>query len=74
MLALADYEKTLCPRCGLPRRICHDREAELRLHAEAEICWADAVQRKAADDLAKSGRSDGRPPYWQNSVTARLTY
>lgn len=48
MLALDDYESTLCPSCGMPIDQCSTPDAEFRIHADAHICWATAHQQAAA--------------------------
>jgi hypothetical protein len=35
MLALADYEASLCPRCGMPREICQSPDTEGRVTVPA---------------------------------------
>ena len=47
MRSLAEYERSLCPMCGLPRSICQDPKAELTLHAETSVCWATAHMQQA---------------------------
>ena len=34
MLALDEYERTLCPRCGMPVSICHDELAPTKYASE----------------------------------------
>lgn len=56
MLALADYEESLCPGCGLPVDLC--RAGENGLSHDARICWGSAHRKIAskqwADDHPKS--------------------
>lgn len=35
MLALADYEASLCPKCGMPTAICQARDTEGRVAVPA---------------------------------------
>lgn len=49
MLALDEYERSLCPSCGLPVTECSAPEAEFRIHADARVCWAAAHQLQAVD-------------------------
>ena len=47
MLALADYEASLCPGCGLPVDICE--HGEMTLSHEARVCWGSAHRKIAVD-------------------------
>lgn len=69
MRALADYEATLCPLCGLPRNICQSPEAELRMHSDVSVCWATAHMQEA---MRKWLESNGTSPA-RDALVARVT-
>ena len=43
MLALDDYEHSLCPRCGMPVSVCHDELTPTRYTAEAGVCQISLI-------------------------------
>lgn len=58
MLALDEYDASLCPLCGLPRSECQDPSAENRAEAGAPIrCHVTTARIRAqeADKRAESG-------------------
>lgn len=60
MLALDDYEHSLCPRCGMPVSVCHDELTPTRWSAQTGVCQIDLMQQIAVDQWRKdhSGESD----------------
>ena len=70
MRSLAEYERSLCPLCGLPRSICQDPKAELTLHAETSVCWATAHMQQA---MKRWTDANGRDNPAANALTAHLT-
>lgn len=70
MRALADYEASLCPLCGLPRSVCQSPEAELRLKSDVHICWATAHMQIAADNWRKGNE---KSPY-SGALTTSVHY
>lgn len=70
MLALDDFERDLCPSCGLPHDICHSPTAETSMHAEAEVCWATVHQQQAARKL----RDQNPESIWNDALTTRLHF
>lgn len=52
MLALAEYEATLCPGCGLPDDIC--KSGEMGLDHTARVCWGSAHRRIAEQQWRES--------------------
>lgn len=69
MLALDDYEQSLCPLCGLPRDVCHDKTAELNLHGEASVCWASVHMQQSAEQW----RKDHPNSKAANALTTKLS-
>jgi hypothetical protein len=54
MLALAEYESTLCEHCGLPREVCHARDMENRVKVNApERCHVTTALMREQDKRAK---------------------
>lgn len=53
MRALADYEASLCPECGLPLDECHDPMAPYRFAAEVSVCEVGAMRRAAVDQWTR---------------------
>ena len=70
MRALAEYERSLCPLCGLPRTICQDPQAELTMRAEADVCWATAHMRQA---MKRWTDNNGRDNPAAEALVAHLT-
>lgn len=69
MRALAAYEQTLCPLCGLPRDICQSPDAEFNLHAETSICWASTHMQEAMRRWQKANKDSPS----RDSLVAHLT-
>ena len=70
MRSLAEYERSLCPMCGLPRTICQDPKGELTLHAETSVCWATAHMQQA---MKRWTDANGRDNPAANALVAHLT-
>lgn len=70
MLALDDYERSLCPLCGLPRDVCHDAGAEFSIGSEATVCWATAHMSQAAEQWRKEHPDSPNA----NALTTSITY
>lgn len=71
MLALDDYEKSLCPNCGLPLAECHDPRAQFDFDAQASVCWVSAKRQIALAQWREDHASD--PTDWSPSLTMRVT-
>lgn len=69
MRSLAEYERSLCPLCGLPRSICQDPKAELTLHAETSVCWATAHMQESMRQWQDSNKTSPA----RNALVAHLT-
>lgn len=59
MLALDDYEHSLCPRCGMPVSVCHDELTPTRYTAEAGVCQISLMRDIAAEDWRKQHDGEG---------------
>lgn len=44
MLALDDYEHSLCPQCGMPISVCHDEQTPFHFTAEVGVCQISLLQ------------------------------
>lgn len=53
MLALDEYERTLCPRCGRPVSICHDELAPTKYASEVGVCQIDLMRRIGLEEYRK---------------------
>lgn len=73
MLALDDYESTLCPRCGLPASICHDPLTPTRMGAEVDVCQVALLREVAVEEWKKdhAHESDAKLAALTTGVTAR---
>lgn len=67
MLALADYEASLCPDCGLPMSECHNPQAQFRFDATARVCWVTAKQQQAVSQWREDHAND--PTDWSGALT-----
>ncbi|MBT1171267.1 hypothetical protein [Bifidobacterium sp. SO4] len=69
MLALADYEASLCPSCGLPKSECSTPDAEFRIHADAHICWTTAHQQQAL----RQWREEHADSQWADALVTTVS-
>ena len=53
ILALDEYERTLCPRCGMPVSICHDELAPTKYASEVGVCQIDLMRRIGLEEYRK---------------------
>ena len=70
MLALDDYEHSLCPRCGMPVSVCHDELTPTRYTAEAGVCQISLMRDIAAEDWRK--QHDGEAGIKTMSLTTAI--
>lgn len=70
MLALDDYEHSLCPRCGMPVSVCHDELTPTRYTAEAGVCQISLMRDTAAEDWRK--QHDGEAGIKTMSLTTAI--
>ena len=62
MLALDDYEHTLCPECGMPVSVCHDELTPTHWTAEAGVCQGTLMRSLAVDEWKRdhAGENDNK--------------
>ena len=48
-----EYERTLCPRCGMPVSICHDELAPTKYASEVGVCQIDLMRRIGLEEYRK---------------------
>lgn len=70
MIALEEYEDSLCPLCGLPVAYCHDPQRERDVGAVVERCFVTDARISALDKLNTSAT----PPERQGAQTTKLTF
>lgn len=70
MLALDDYEQSLCPECGMPMGECHDELAPTRWDAEAGVCQIGVLRRLTSDQWRRD--HNGENPARLDSLTVTV--
>lgn len=68
MLALAEYERGLCPSCGLPAEECQDPLMPTRWVAEVETCQTQLMRNMALSEYRKD-HSGERPERLDATIT-----
>ena len=58
MLALHDYEASLCPACGLPADECHDPLMPTRWTTRVDVCQTTLMREVAADEWHRDHPDD----------------
>ena len=53
MLALDEYEHSLCPQCGMPLSVCHDEQTPFHFTADVGICQISLMQSLKLDEGKK---------------------
>lgn len=53
MLALDEYEQTLCPMCGMPADECADPLMPTRWTASVDVCHTQLMRNIAVSDYRK---------------------
>lgn len=68
MLALDDYEHSLCPSCGMPLSVCGDMQGQYRIQGDARVCWGTAHRIQAA----KNWREENPQSKWGDALVVGL--
>lgn len=72
MLALADWEASLCPACGNPSDWCHDPQRERDTTAQIERCLVTDARLKVMDSYRSSMKSQGGQIKREGALTTRI--
>lgn len=70
MLALDEYEASLCPACGMPVDQCHDPLMPTRWSADVEVCQATFMRNIAVSDYRKD--HTGEKPERLDALVTRM--
>lgn len=72
MLALAEWESTLCPSCGNPSDWCHDQARERDTTAQIERCFITDARVKVMDAYRNDMKRQGGQISREEALTTRI--